>query len=82
MSDTHAVHRQARNKHSKIRLWVIEEKVGGVWVRVRIHRGQDGPKVGKGQRVRRLKGKELRDGQIEGRNVTMSDAEIKDTLGW
>ena len=82
MSDTHAVHRQARNKHGKIRLWVIEEKVGGAWVRARIHRGQDGPKVSHGQRVRRLKGKELRDGQAEGRKIPMSNEEIKDTLGW
>jgi len=82
MSDTHAVHRQARNKHGKIRLWVIEEKVGGVWVRARIHRGQDGPKVSRGQRVRRLKGKELRDSQAEGRKIPMSNEEIRDTLGW
>jgi len=82
MSDTHAVHRQARNKHGKIRLWVIEEKVGGVWVRARIHRGQDGPKVSHGQRVRRLKGKELRYGQAEERKIPMSNEEIRDTLGW
>lgn len=77
-----SAHRRERNKGGSIHAWVIEEKVGGSWKEVRVHRGKDGPKAGKGQRVRQLRGKELRYGLSVGRKLPMSDAEIKDALGW
>ena len=77
-----AVHRRERNRQGQIHLWVIEEKVGEVWVRVRVHRAQDGPKASKGQRVRRLRGKELQYVMDAERKVPMSDTEIEGVLGW
>jgi len=74
-------HRSDSHKGGRIRAWVIEEKVAGVWVKMRIHHGKDGPKAGRGQRVRPVKGKELRGLSME-RRIPMSEEEIDHTLGW
>jgi len=82
MSNDSYAHPKGNNSRGHLQAWLIEEKEAGVWVRVRIHRGKNGPKVRKGQRVRILKGKELRRSLAEERRIPMSRDEIEHTLGW